>query len=589
MSSNNSIVLWAKKNVQLTLSIGIALVLGSIGLYFGSIENQQAALVPSPVNDAVLIKIDDSGHGDKQVVTPGQQFEIFIAMGNKSKTKKLLKKWTLPDYKLGMNMPNAFTFGQAATRTPITATVAPNGTAVFIVRLVAPTTPGVYPINLRMVQEGIEWFGEAVPLTVTVAAPGNPLSNPFGGTTSGQTSSAPALMNAAQFVSLTLDKTHYTSGDPFTASLVVKNTGTSMWIAGDTNQMNLFAVSTVNDDASFALKNPYNNANRWPLPTNVAPGQTVTVTIQGVVPAQTVPSTIQSIPLRFDMVQQGVNHFGIDQKTKASFIATMLKVLAFGPDFMAFVNDTKWTIDRYNSMCDQASPYCSIALHGTILNATPQDITLGKSSLTLSGEFADHLKIDQIQFGMQSTSSAKVKAGATIRFIVYVYPTHNKLPKGPHSFVLNLNAGSLRIAQTVKMTVARPAIAPLCTQLDISPSTVKIGDTLSVIAHYENVGEEVVSTQTLDYPNIQAIYYDENFGERDVVKYSQNFVYPADIFAKQTPKGLAPGEKYDYTFTLPVTGSSLSFGADQPKVWTLWSVVDNTMWGCRANFTVVPN
>lgn len=165
---------WAASHFQLTLSIGIATVLGVVGLLLNaSADNQQAGLLQKGINDAQLVMIDNTGHGNNQVVPGGQAFTIIVAMANKSKQAGAkLNTWTTPNYRLGISNPqDAQKFGPDAGRTIVRADVPQNGIEPFVIKMVAPATPGVYTFKVRMVQEGVEWFGQEVPLSVTVTKP----------------------------------------------------------------------------------------------------------------------------------------------------------------------------------------------------------------------------------------------------------------------------------------------------------------------------------------------------------------------------------------------------------------------------------
>lgn len=54
------------------------------------------------------------------------------------------------------------------------APVPPNGTAVFNCNLIAPAVNGVYPLNLQMLEENVDRFGDIVQNPVTVSAGSTP-------------------------------------------------------------------------------------------------------------------------------------------------------------------------------------------------------------------------------------------------------------------------------------------------------------------------------------------------------------------------------------------------------------------------------
>jgi hypothetical protein len=57
-------------------------------------------------------------------------------------------------------------------RVPPTSDVLPGGETVFTFNITAPSTPGTYNFQWRMVQDGVEWFGPLTPnVPVSVKPP----------------------------------------------------------------------------------------------------------------------------------------------------------------------------------------------------------------------------------------------------------------------------------------------------------------------------------------------------------------------------------------------------------------------------------
>jgi hypothetical protein len=60
-------------------------------------------------------------------------------------------------------------------RVDIPGPVAPDTEAIFRFSLTAPSEQGIYPLQWRMVDEGVEWFGDPTPsVAVVVARPEHP-------------------------------------------------------------------------------------------------------------------------------------------------------------------------------------------------------------------------------------------------------------------------------------------------------------------------------------------------------------------------------------------------------------------------------
>jgi hypothetical protein len=80
--------------------------------------------------------------------------------------------WTAADnYRIGsVNPPDNEAWGFRRVTVPFV--VAPGAEATFTFALKAPQTPGEYNFQWRMVQDGVEWFGEETPnVLVAVAGP----------------------------------------------------------------------------------------------------------------------------------------------------------------------------------------------------------------------------------------------------------------------------------------------------------------------------------------------------------------------------------------------------------------------------------
>ncbi len=121
---------------------------------------------PTPVNNATFVS-----QSVPTAMNAGQQYSVSVTMHNSG-----TKTWTAGDlHRLGSQNPqdNA-TWGM--TRANVPASVAPGQNATFTFTVTAPTSPGTYNFQWRMLQEGVEWFGgytENVAVSVTQPAVGS--------------------------------------------------------------------------------------------------------------------------------------------------------------------------------------------------------------------------------------------------------------------------------------------------------------------------------------------------------------------------------------------------------------------------------
>jgi RHS repeat-associated protein len=99
-------------------------------------------------------------------MNPGLKYTVSVTMKNTG-----TKTWTAADlHRLGSQNPqDNNTWG--LTRVGVPTTVAPFGTAVFTFVVTAPSAPGAYNFQWRMVQDSVAWFGDSTPnAVVNVAA-----------------------------------------------------------------------------------------------------------------------------------------------------------------------------------------------------------------------------------------------------------------------------------------------------------------------------------------------------------------------------------------------------------------------------------
>jgi RHS repeat-associated protein len=118
---------------------------------------------PAPVNNATFVS-----QSVPTTMNAGQQYNVSVTMYNSG-----TKTWTATDqHRLGAQNPqDNKTWGFSRVNLPATS-VAPGQSATFNFTVTAPSTPGTYNFQWRMLQEWIEWFGAYAPnVAVTVAQP----------------------------------------------------------------------------------------------------------------------------------------------------------------------------------------------------------------------------------------------------------------------------------------------------------------------------------------------------------------------------------------------------------------------------------
>jgi hypothetical protein len=92
------------------------------------------------------------------VMVAGQQYQVSVTMRNVGFTT-----WTAGQfYRLGSQDPqDNTTWG--LNRVQLPGPVAPGQEVTFTFTVTAPTTPGTYHFQWRMVEEGVQWFGAFTP------------------------------------------------------------------------------------------------------------------------------------------------------------------------------------------------------------------------------------------------------------------------------------------------------------------------------------------------------------------------------------------------------------------------------------------
>jgi hypothetical protein len=175
-------------------------------------------------------------------------------------------------YRLGSQNPqDNTTWGIGRAEMPYSVTPGSQVTLTF--NITAPSTPGTYNFQWRMLQEGVQWFGD-----ITDNAPITVLGN----------------LNNAEFVSQSVPRTMYTN-ESYDVSITMRNIGNTTWQAGTAYRL---GSQSPQDNTRWGL-------NRVVLPHSVAPGATVTFNF-----VVTAPPISAAFAFQWRMVQDGVEWFG---------------------------------------------------------------------------------------------------------------------------------------------------------------------------------------------------------------------------------------------------------------------------------------
>ncbi|MGV3606449.1 MAG: PQQ-dependent sugar dehydrogenase [Planctomycetaceae bacterium] len=162
--------------------------------------------------------------------------------------------------------------------------VAPGQSVTLTITLTAPATAGTYTLRQRMVKESVAWFDPPQKTTMTVAK----------GTLAATYTSTPP--------------TTWLNGQTIPYTITLTNTGTQTWNRTGTNPVRLGIYFGTASDAVGAWST---EPARFDLPSDVAPGASVTMTINVTAPA----TANGNYTLRARLVKDNVAWFDYFQKT----------------------------------------------------------------------------------------------------------------------------------------------------------------------------------------------------------------------------------------------------------------------------------
>jgi hypothetical protein len=204
----------------------------------------------------------------------GQTVSVTVRMKNTGTTT-----WTNPGYALGSQNPvDNSTWGMNRVQVPAGVSVAPNAEYSFTWNVTAPAAAGTYNFQWRMRQSGVEWFGATPPnvaVNVTAAAPAPPPPSPT------PTPPPPPATPEydADFVSQTVPGT-LVAGGTYTATVVMRNTGTDTWRPGDDDRLGslnpesntTWGAARINLPAGAAIATGQEATFTWTFTAPTTPG-----------------------------------------------------------------------------------------------------------------------------------------------------------------------------------------------------------------------------------------------------------------------------------------------------------------------------
>ena len=234
---------------------------------FGELSSNLVIQVTGP-------PLDDAEFVSQSVTNrmiPGESYTAQVILRNTGNTT-----WSPQTFfNLGSQNPeDNTTWGYA--RVELTNNVHPGQLAVFDIPVVAPTNTGTYPFQWRMVHDGVGWFGPFTPAVSITVATGFPLIS----------DAAPVSQS---------NPTTMIAGQTRTATIVMRNTGTTTWTSADT-----FALASQNPVANSVW-----GTNRIALTSSVAPGANATFFFP-----ITAPATPGNYNFQWRMVQGASGYFG---------------------------------------------------------------------------------------------------------------------------------------------------------------------------------------------------------------------------------------------------------------------------------------
>ena len=199
--------------------------------------------------------------------------------------------WTYPNYKLGsQNPPDNAIWGTGRVLLNSGETVASGAQKTFNFQIRAPSTPGAYNFQWRMLQEGVNWFGDLTPNVVI-----NVIARPATTTRPTTTTTGPPYNDAA-YVSQSVPSPMCT-GKSYSVSVTMRNTGTTTWTAAGNYRL---GSQNPQDNTIWGTGRVFLSGS-----DSIGPGASKTFAF-----TVTAPSTPGTYNFQWRMVQDGVEWFG---------------------------------------------------------------------------------------------------------------------------------------------------------------------------------------------------------------------------------------------------------------------------------------
>ncbi|HWW61211.1 MAG TPA: NBR1-Ig-like domain-containing protein, partial [Thermoanaerobaculia bacterium] len=206
-----------------------------------------------PVSISVRVP-NDAAFASQSVpstMTTGQTYSVIVGMKNTGGAT-----WTTAaGYSLGSAGPqDNSTWG--LVRVPLPSSIPPDGQAFFQFSVKAPSTPGDYNFQWRMVQDGVAWFGSmSAPVTVSVTVPANPVPAITGIT-------PPARTAGSGTFTLTVDGSNFVSASTVAFNGASRGTAfvsstrlTATMLASDVQTAGTYSITVVNPTPGGGVSN----------------------------------------------------------------------------------------------------------------------------------------------------------------------------------------------------------------------------------------------------------------------------------------------------------------------------------------------
>ena len=220
-------------------------------------------LTPS-INDALFVS-----QSVPTTMNVGETYSISVTMQNNG-TTDWAQNSTNP-YRLG---DDSWTWGLGRVDLLSEEIISPDQSKTFTFNIVAPSQAGQYEMQWKMVQDGVEWFGETTDKSYINVVDTN--------------------FNDAQFVSQSVPSI-MNAGKSYQISITMKNNGTNNWIQNSANPYRLG-----DDSWTWGL-----GRAELSFGETIAPTQSKTFTFN-----ITAPSQAGIYQMQWQMVQDGVEWFG---------------------------------------------------------------------------------------------------------------------------------------------------------------------------------------------------------------------------------------------------------------------------------------